>query len=103
MNEIIENLVTQLQLILWTETYDIINLSMNESEKTKMYEVWTLEDDRALSFDEIEQIIEDRNDEVEDYWTCVETFQSEEDAYNFIETLDESKFPLIHDGKDFYL
>ena len=39
-----------------------------------MYEVWILEDDRDLSFEEIEQIIEDRNDEVEDYWSCVETF-----------------------------
>ena len=68
-----------------------------------MYEVWTLEDDRDLSFEEIEQIIEDRNDEVEDYWSCVETFQSEDEAYEYIESLDESKFPLIHDGKDFYL
>ena len=103
MNEIIENLVTELQLILQTKTYDIINLSINESEKTKMYEVWILEDDRDLSFEEIEQIIEDRNDEVEDYWSCVETFQSEDEAYEYIESLDESKFPLIHDGKDFYL
>lgn len=68
-----------------------------------MYEVWILEDDRDLSFEEIEQIIEDRNDEVEDYWSCVETFQSEDEAYEHIESLDESKFPLIHDGKDFYL
>ena len=45
------------------------------------YEVWILEDDRELSFEEIEQIIEDRNDEVEDYWSCVETFESEEFAY----------------------
>lgn len=68
-----------------------------------MYEVWILEDDRDLSFEEIEQIIEDRNDEVEDYWSCVETFQSEDEAYEYIESLDESKFPLIHDRKDFYL
>lgn len=85
-------------------SYDIINLSINESEKyTITYEVWILEDDRDLSFEEIEQIIEDRNDEVEDYWSCVETFQSEDEAYEYIESLDESKFPLIHDGKNFYL
>lgn len=90
-------------MILYDLFYDIINLSINESEKTKMYEVWILEDDRDLSFEEIEQIIEDRNDEVEDYWFCVETFQSEDEAYEYIESLDESKFPLIHDGKDFYL
>lgn len=90
-------------MILYDLFYDIINLSINESEKTKMYEVWILEDDRDLSFEEIEQIIEDRNDKVEDYWFCVETFQSEDEAYEYIESLDESKFPLIHDGKDFYL
>lgn len=67
------------------------------------YEVWTLEDDRDLSFEEIEQIIEDRNDEVEDYWSCVETFDSEDEAYEYIESLDESAFPLIYDGKNFYL
>ena len=90
-------------MILYDLFYDIIDLSIIESEKTKMYEVWILEDDRDLSFEEIEQIIEDRNDEVEDYWSCVETFQSEDEAYEYIESLDESKFPLIHDGKDFYL
>ena len=68
-----------------------------------MYEVWILEDDRDLSFEEIEQIIEDRNDEVEDYWSCIESFSSEDHAYEFVESLDELDYPLIYDGKDFYL
>ena len=40
-----------------------------------MYEVWTL-DDHSLSY--------------EDY------------AYEFVETLDELDYPLIHYGKEFY-
>lgn len=67
-----------------------------------MYEVWTL-DDHSLSYEEIERIVEDEQDRIESFWICVETFQSEEEAYEYIESLDESKFPLIHDGKDFYL
>lgn len=67
-----------------------------------MYEVWIL-DDRSLSYDEIERIVEDEPERIESLWSCVETFQSEDEAYEYIESLDESKFPLIYDGKDFYL
>lgn len=68
-----------------------------------MYEAWTL-DDRSLEFDEIEEIVEgDDNQRIEQHWSCVETFESEDDAYEYTESLDESAFPLIHDGKDFYL
>lgn len=67
------------------------------------YEVWTL-DDRSLEFDEIEEITEsDDVHRIEQYWSCVETFASEDEAYEYTESLDESAFPLIYDGKNFYL
>lgn len=67
-----------------------------------MYEVWTL-DDRSLDFDEIERIIEDEQDRIESLWSCVESFQTEDEAYEYTESLDESEFPLIYDGREFYL
>lgn len=67
-----------------------------------MYEVWTL-NDHSLSYEEIERIVEDEQERIESLWSCVETFSSEDDAYEFVETLDELDYPLIHDGKDFYL
>ena len=67
-----------------------------------MYEVWTL-DDHSLSCDEIERIVEDEQERIESLWSCVETFQSEDEAYEYTESLDESAFPLIYDGKNFYL
>ena len=71
-----------------------------------IYEVWTL-DDRSMSFDEIERIERIINGDdialIKQYWFCVESFKDEDEAYEYIESLDESKFPLIHDGKDFYL
>lgn len=66
------------------------------------YEVWTL-DDRSLSYDEIERIVEDEPERIESLWSCVETFSSEDHAYEFVESLDELDYPLIYDGKDFYL
>lgn len=67
------------------------------------YEVWTL-DDRSLDFDEIEEITEsDDIHRIEQYWSCVETFASEDEAYEYTESLDESAFPLIYDGTNFYL
>ena len=51
----------------------------------------------------MERIVEDEQDRIESLWSCVETFSSEDDAYEFVETLDELDYPLIHDGKDFYL
>lgn len=66
------------------------------------YEVWTL-DDKSLSYDEIERIVEDEPERIESFWSCIETFSSEDHAYEFVETLDELDYPLIHDGKDFYL
>ena len=67
-----------------------------------MYEVWTL-DDHSLSYDEIERIVEDEQERIESLWSCVETFSSEDHAYEFVESLDELDYPLIYDGKDFYL
>lgn len=66
-----------------------------------MYEVWTL-DDHSLSYEEIERIVEDEQDRIESLWSCVETFGSEDYAYEFVETLDELDYPLIHYGKEFY-
>lgn len=67
-----------------------------------MYEVWTL-DDHSLSYDEIERIVEDEPERIESLWSCIESFSSEDHAYEFVESLDELNYPLIYDGKDFYL
>lgn len=67
-----------------------------------MYEVWTL-DDHSLSYDEIERIVEDEQERIESLWSCVETFSSEDEAYDYTESLDEADYAVIFDGNNFYL
>lgn len=64
-------------------------------------EVWTL-DDRSLDFDEIERIIEEEQERIEKLWSCTDSFSSEDEAYEFAESLDETLFPLIYNGSEFY-
>ena len=66
-----------------------------------MYEVWTL-DDRSMSFEEVERIIEEEQERIEQLWSCIDSFSSEDEAYEFTESLDETVFPLIYDGNEFY-
>lgn len=65
------------------------------------YEVWTL-DDRSMSFEEVERIIEEEQERIEKLWSCIDSFSSEDEAYELAESLDETVFPLIYDGNEFY-
>ena len=69
--------------------------------KAMTYEVWTL-DDRSMSFEEVERIIEEEQERIEKLWSCIDSFSSEDEAYEFAESLDETVFPLIYDGNEFY-
>lgn len=68
-----------------------------------IYEVWTL--NSPLDCDTADRIIkEEDQSEIKQYWSCVESFSSEDEAYEYIRSLDELEFPLIHNGKDdFYI
>lgn len=65
------------------------------------YEVWTL-DDRSMNFEEVERIIEEEQERIEKLWSCIDSFSSEDEAYEFAESLDETVFPLIYNGSEFY-
>lgn len=65
------------------------------------YEVWTLYD-RSMSFEEVERIIEEEQERIEKLWFCIDSFSSEDEAYEFAESLDETVFPLIYNGSEFY-
>ena len=68
-----------------------------------IYEVWTL-DDRSMSFDEIERIINgDDIALIKQCWSCVESFKDEDEAYDYTESLDEADYAVIFDGNNFYL
>ena len=69
--------------------------------KVMTYEVWTL-DDRSMSFEEVERIIEEEQERIEKLWSCIDSFSSEDEAYESAESLDETVFPLIYDGNEFY-
>lgn len=64
-----------------------------------IYEVWTL--NSPLDYDTADSIMNEGDQhEIKQYWSCVESFASEDEAYEYVESLDEIEFPLIHDGKD---
>ena len=69
--------------------------------KRMTYEVWTLYD-RSMSFEEVERIIEEEQERIEKLWSCIDSFSSEDEAYEFAESLDETVFPLIYNGSEFY-
>ena len=40
--------------------------------KVMTYEVWTL-DDRSMSFEEVERIIEEEQERIEKLWSCIDS------------------------------